>query len=195
MSVNTMFIDPEPVGTRQTIKHDGSAIAPRLRPQSLPRPEVLANAGQLSGYVTADYWEREDAFLIHPPLENAVCAICRDVPFSGVVHVAAAVHAARVDGPGIGFSIGVAPVDAATSANWEDFIGPVISLAPGGWGVVRSEVALPTPGDFCDLLLVTRILSRGTNSNAWALFRRFSFTMAIGKTDASAASSVSPATT
>lgn len=179
MSVNTMFIDPEPVGTRQVTEHDRVALASRLRPQSLPRPEVLADAGQLSGYVTADYWEREDAFLIHPPLENAVCAICRDVPLSGVVHVAAAVHAARADGPGIGFSIGVAPVDAATPANWKDFIGPVVGLSPGDWGVVRAEVASPTPGDFCDLLLVTRILSRGANDNAWALFRRFSFTMNV----------------
>ena len=181
MLANTKFIDPEEVsGFRQPVADSRPATTSRLRlrPLSLPRPQILGDTRHLSGYVAADYWEREDAFLIHPPLQNAVCAICRDVPLSGVIHVAAAVHAARADGPGVGFSIGVAPVDAATPANWEDFVGPVVSLAPGDWGVVRAEVEVPTPGDFCDLLLVTRVLSRGTNDNAWALFRRFSVTTA-----------------
>jgi hypothetical protein len=171
------FIDSEEVvWSRQTVADNRFVTTSRLRPQFLPRPQILGDPRTLSGYVTADYWEREDAFLIHPPLQKALCAICRGVPLSRVVQVAAAVHAARVDGPGIGFSVGVAPVDAATPANWEDFMGPVVSLAPGDWGVVRAEVASPTSGDSCDLLLATRVLSRGANDNAWALFRRFSFT-------------------
>lgn len=177
MFVNTQFLDyTEVAGFRQTAARDRAAIPSRLRPQSLPRPRILGDLGDFSGYVAAEYWEREDAYLIHPPLQNAVCAVCRGVPLSSVVHVAAAVHVARADGPGIGFSIGIAPADAATSANWGDFVGPVANLAPGGWGVAEAEVQSPTPGDTCDLLLVTRVLGRATNDNAWALFRRFSFT-------------------
>ena len=180
MFVNTKHIASEEVlRSGLPIADNRSATTSRLRPRSLPRPQILGDTSHLSGYVTADYWEREDAFLIHPPLQDVFCAICRDVPLSRVIHVAAAVHAARENGPGIGFSIGIAPVDAATPSNWEEFVGPVVRLAPGDWGVVKMDVAAPTPGDFCDLLLVTRILTRGANDNAWALFRRFSFTTSL----------------
>lgn len=166
----------EPAGVRRTVGHKGVGIASRLRPQSLPQPQVINDVSNLSGYVAADYWEREDAFLIHPPAQSAICAICRGVPFSKVVHVAAAVHASRVDGPIIGFSIGIAPADSATAENWEDFVGPVVSVQPGDWGVVTAELEAPTLGNSCDLLLATRVLSRGGNDKAWALFRRFAFT-------------------
>lgn len=185
MFVNTQFLDySEVVGSGQKGGRDMAAIPLRLRPQALPRPRILGDFGDFSGYVAAEYWEREDAYLIHPPLQNAVCAVCRRIPLSSVVHVAAAVHVARADGPGIGFSIGVAPADAATPANWGDFVGPVVNIAPGGWGVVEAEVESPTPDDFCDLLLVTRVLGRATNDNAWALFRRFVFSTAASSAPA-----------
>lgn len=157
----------------------GFVSRPRLRPRDLPRPEILGDISDLSGYVAADYWEREDAYLIHPPRLKAVCAVCRGVPLSGVVHVAAAVQAARTDGPGIGFSIGFAPNGAVTLTNWGKFVGSVINLAPGAWGVAQASVPVPIPGDSCDLILVTRILGRAANDNAWALFRRFSFTTVL----------------
>lgn len=146
----------------------------RWRPLNLPEPAIVQDSAALDGYHAVAFWPREDAFLLHPPRRAPVCAVCRGVPVTGVVQAAAAVHAAREDGPVIGFAIGICAPGVVDRDNWSAHVGPVVHVAPGDWGVVSSPFH-PVPGPVCDLILVTQVAGSVSNENAWALFRRFSF--------------------
>ena len=69
----------------------GGAVL-RLRPLGLPPPVILQDVSAFDGYHAASFWPREDAFLLHPPRRDAICAVCRGVPIGGVIQVAASVQ-------------------------------------------------------------------------------------------------------
>ncbi|MTH80237.1 DUF6212 domain-containing protein [Paracoccus aestuariivivens] len=154
----------------------------RLRPRDLPAPELLSDVSEFRGYFSTDYWEAEDAMFLHPPVESTICAVLRGVKIGDYSDISVSVHAQRLDGPVLSLAIGIAKVGAADSTNWQSHVGAYRHVLPGRWAVVNKSIPSQLQGKQCDILISAQAVGRQGNDNAWALFRRFGFSMQDQKT-------------
>lgn len=148
--------------------------------RDLGAPELLFRPPLATDYVDTAYWEREDAFLLHPSADGPVCAILRDVDLSHVAGISALVQVAHRDAPVLGFAVGACPRGLATSENWRDHIGPYVFLPPGAWGECHHIIPAAV-GARTDVLLSTMIAANRSNDNAWALFHSLRLTSEVPK--------------
>lgn len=149
-------------------------VAKRVMPADLPRPLLLASPKAAVDHISTAFWQQEDAILVHPSSRGPVCAMLQRVPLANLSRLSAVVHAPRRDGPPLSFALGVAPSGGISEEDWDEFIGPWVTLPPGGWGEVQASLRrAPLPGRLCDIVLATAVSGGASNENAWALFRAF----------------------
>lgn len=147
----------------------------RLMPSDLPEPAIIARPRSAHDHVEADFWVKENAFLVHPSARGPVCALVARVPVAGIERASALIHAAHPRSAVLGFALGFAATGQATPDNWDEFLGDWVYLAPGSWGEVqaRPKARGARTGRMCDLLLATCVAGDAPNDNGWALFRGF----------------------
>lgn len=151
----------------------------RCRPKNLPFPEILNDISQYEGHISTDYWMSEDAVFLHPPREGVVCAILRKINFGEISDIAAAVMAPKQHGPALSMGIGIAPSGHAGSENWEYYMGEKVQVFPNCWGIVQAHNDYVESNNIYDILLSAQVIGRQGNENAWATFRRFSFSFSV----------------
>lgn len=144
-----------------------------LTPSSLPRPEVFALPSSAQDYVTADFWENEDAIIVHPSRIGPVCAVIRDVPLQGLRQLTAVVTVGHAQAPTMNFAIGVAPHGAlGRDGYWQGCLGPWLhGLPPHGWAQVHCVPAQSI--ERADIFLATSLTQDLPNDLSWGLFRGF----------------------
>ena len=145
-----------------------------LQPSALPAPEIFAMPTSALDYITADFWEAEDAIMVHPSRSGPVCAVIRDVPMRGLLQLSAVVTAGHAQSPNLNFAMGVTP-QGAISRNgiWESCLGAwVHGLPAAGWAQVHCVPTAPIT-DRADIYLATSLAQDMPNDHSWGLFRSF----------------------
>ncbi|CAM3315988.1 DUF6212 domain-containing protein [Paracoccus nototheniae] len=144
-----------------------------LSPSSLPRPEIFAMPHAAPDYITGDFWENEDAVIVHPSRSGPVCAIIRDVPLRGLRQLTAVVTVGHPRAPNLNFAIGVTPHGAlGRDGYWEGCLGPWLHALPArGWAQVHCVPQMPI--DRADIYLAASLAQDLPNDLSWALFRGF----------------------
>lgn len=171
---------PPMIQPRDPIPDDGVSrfvMAQDLWPiRMLPRfHKKLGRKLGYSEHASADFWETENAFLVHPSLEAPVAGILRGFNATGLREITAAIHLGHKQSEPVEFSLGLAPagkvnrLSQATKylAHWQ-------RLEAGEHGTLAQYFSKPLSGKF-DLVLATRLAEKTTNLNAWAFFRDFTF--------------------
>lgn len=158
-------------------------VARFLSPSSLPRPEVFAMPLSAPDYVTGDFWENEDAVIVHPSRSGPVCAVIRDVPLRGLRQLSAVVTVGHSRAPNLNFAIGVTPQGAlGRDGYWEGCLGPWLhSLPARGWAQVHCVPSGPI--DRADIYLAASLAQDLPNDLSWALFRGFRVVTDAGAED------------
>ncbi|MFN3526040.1 MAG: DUF6212 domain-containing protein [Paracoccus sp. (in: a-proteobacteria)] len=158
-----------------------------LAPSSLPRPEIFAMPSSAQDYITADFWENEDAIIVHPSRIGPVCAVIRDVPLRGLRQLTAVVTVGHAQAPTMNFAIGVAPHGAlGRDGYWQGCLGPWLhGLPPHGWAQVHCVPAQPI--ERADIFLATSLVQDMPNDLSWGLFRGFRAVTATNRTGQEAA--------
>ncbi len=142
----------------------------------LPRLHRRAKFFGYREYVSADYWDAENAFMVHPSTERPVVGILRNVSVSALTRVSAVIHLANAKADPVAFALGVAPAGKVRRLGQAmRHLNPWTVLAAGEFGTTEQRFSNPLGGKV-DLLLATSSEGREANTKAWALFRDFSFT-------------------
>lgn len=152
----------------------GARQASFIMPSELPRPELLSMPPLIRDHISADFWENEDAILVHPSRHGPVCAVIRDVELSGLSHISALVNVGHPRAPSLNFSVGVAPHGQVDEDGyWQRRMGPwVHGLPPHGWSQAHCIPVEPIVGR-ADILLAVSLATDQPNDLSWGLFRGF----------------------
>ncbi|WP_304617902.1 DUF6212 domain-containing protein [Paracoccus sp. (in: a-proteobacteria)] len=138
----------------------------------LPEPELFAKPASATDYVTADYWENEDAIMVHPSRSGPVCAVLRDVALPRLSHITAVVTVGHPQAPNLNLAVGVAPAGlVGRDGFWQGRIGPWVHGLPAlGWAQAHCVPSEPIR-DRADIFLAASLAHDGPNDLSWALFR------------------------
>ena len=147
-----------------------------VRPSALPAPELFARPPMAADHVSAAFWGKEDAILVHPSRSGPACAILRDIDLAGLSHVCALVTVGHERAPSLNFAVGVAPHGMVDEDGfWQYHLGPwMTGLPPNGWGQAHCIPVEPITGK-ADILLATSLATDTPNDFSWGLFRGFRF--------------------
>ncbi|QHQ36626.1 DUF6212 domain-containing protein [Algicella marina] len=142
----------------------------------LPRLHRRVKFLSYKDFVSADFWEDENAFMVHPSVERPVVGILRNVSVSALTKVSAIINVGNENAGSVAFSLGVAPAGKVKRLHQAmAHLVPWTVLAAGEFGVVEQRLAEPAAGKV-DLLLATSMEGQENNEKAWAFFRDFTFT-------------------
>ncbi|MEO0914469.1 MAG: DUF6212 domain-containing protein, partial [Pseudomonadota bacterium] len=145
----------------------------------LPRVHKAVKFVGYKEYVAADYWDDENAFMVHPSTERPVVGIVRNISASALTRVSSVIHLANAKSQPVAFALGVAPAGKVRRMGQAmRYLTPWTVLAAGEFGVAEQRLADPAQGKV-DLLLATSMEGQTANTKAWALFRDFSFTNGV----------------
>lgn len=139
-------------------------------------PELFARPPMAADHVSAAFWGKEDAILVHPSRSGPACAILRDIDLAGLSHVCALVTVGHERAPSLNFAVGVAPHGMVDEDGfWQYHLGPwMTGLPPNGWGQAHCIPVEPITGK-ADILLATSLATDTPNDFSWGLFRGFRF--------------------
>ncbi|MEM8786995.1 MAG: DUF6212 domain-containing protein [Pseudomonadota bacterium] len=151
-----------------------------LAPADLPKPQRLPRAAGLArryqDYVKVAFWEKENAFYVHPSRLGAVVARVQGPRVDQLIQAAATVQLARAEAMPTRFALGVAPVGTVSNAmQAQVHLGDWLEVLPGEWADVWWEHPEGLTGEV-DLLLATAMPGKPYNDLADALFRGFRLT-------------------
>ncbi|MFC7704796.1 DUF6212 domain-containing protein [Plastorhodobacter daqingensis] len=163
---------PAPILPTGRLVEVGSAEL--VLPARLPAPALLAQPNNVQDHVSSEFWHNENAIIVHPSRQGAVCAIVRDIEVGRVSHVSALVNVGHARAPALNFCIGIAPQGAVDEDGlWQRRMGAWLTGLPAhGWGEVHAFAPEPIEGRM-DLLLATALATDGPNDMSWGLFRGF----------------------
>jgi len=142
-------------------------------PSDCPRPELLVAPENRESFVQVDYWEKENAIMVHGTVTGAVTAVLRGVPVEDLVGVTASIHSMHRESPALGYRLALAPAgaDREAAADVDALLWTV--LLPRQWGETHAFLNEPYSGPL-DLLLTVMVANHPGASNwAWGLFRGF----------------------
>ncbi|MFT4012594.1 MAG: DUF6212 domain-containing protein [Paracoccus sp. (in: a-proteobacteria)] len=145
-----------------------------ISPAELPLPELFAVPPLATDHVSTAFWESEDAIMVHPSRQGAVCAVIRDVELPALAHISALVNVGHPRAPSLNFSVGVAPHGQVDEDGyWQRRMGPWVHGLPAhGWSQAHC-IPVETIMGRADILLAVSLASDMPNDMSWGLFRGF----------------------